>query len=523
MSDQPREELEATLDQYLTEPNRVEEFVLQQAHRAPWWAISFLVHLILLLVLWRWPLPAMGTTTAIARPDITDVGFVKPPPPPIIDPRRPAIVEPPPKPELRNEEPLRPKLTPTPQPKELVKLPGVPDPGDLTPGEPIEPLPPLAQLSIIHVAVPNGPPGRKNLFINRPPGIRGTPGDSIGGRDRYKRPYGPIRFALIWLAHAQLHSRSWQDDGCWDAERWGGAKPYRVGSTGLTLLAFLGAGYTHKKGDFKTTVYKGVRWLRLNQKDDGSFGWTTFYEQGIATMAVCEAYALTGDPDMRHVAQRAVNYIVRLQPEHGGFRYQGAVAEGKGDMSVTGWQIMALKSAIAAGLRVPQAAVDRSHRFLANSARRYGASAYLVGKEGAGSLAMTSVGMLCRVFLDDRRYDGEILQSGKYLINRETRNLRAVPGGATKELVRDLYYTYYSSLAMFQMGGEFWRLWRAMFLERIVSEQIRQRSDSRGRFVQGSWEPTRHRWGKAGGRVYTTAMAAMTLEVPFRYLRLYRQ
>jgi hypothetical protein len=270
-------------------------------------------------------------------------------------------------------------------------------------------------------------------------------------------------------------------------------------------------------------VGKGLNWLRLNQKDTGAFEWTTFYEQGIATMAACEAFALSGDPDAKFLAQKAVDYIVRLQPEHGGFRYQGAVAEGEGDLSVTGWQIMAIASAQHAGLKVPPVAVDRFHRFLARTARKYGASAYLAGQEGAGSLAVTSVGLLSRIFLDDRRYDDEILTSAKYLVGVEAPGLKTVPGGASKELVRDLYYTYYSALAMYQAGEEFWRLWKAAFFEPLLAGQVRQERDAHGRFIRGSWDPAHERWGKAGGRVYTTAMAALTLEVPFRYLRVYRR
>ena len=68
---------------------------------------------------------------------------------------------------------------------------------------------------------------------------------------------------------------------------------------------------------------------------------------------------------------------------------------------------------------------------------------------------------------------------------------------------------------------------RVTRLERFLCEHEilraeRQTHDDRGRYVRGSWDPAKFRWGKQGGRIYTTAMAALSLEVPFRFLRIYR-
>ncbi|MFC1805993.1 prenyltransferase/squalene oxidase repeat-containing protein, partial [Planctomycetota bacterium] len=354
-------------------------------------------------------------------------------------------------------------------------------------------------------------------------GGRRSTGPRIGRWVREEFPEDPLypyaKRGLIWLARAQ------EPDGSWDAKRWDGAQPYRVGSTGLALLAFLGAGYTHRRGPFKETVRRGLGWLAARQRPDGSFPWQTFYEQGIATMAVSEAYQMTRYPTLGRVAQRAADYIFAVQPDHGGFRYTGPVARGEGDMSVTGWQIMALKSARSAGLRVPQTAFDRSHTFLAGAWRGYGASAYLVSKQGKGSLAVSAIGMACRIFLDPDRYEEEIRETAQLLLDADLTDGKAVPGGASKQLVRDLYYTYYSSLAMFQYGsgGEAWRVWDSMFRAPLANEQIQTVRDARGRHIRGSWDPASHRWGKAGGRVYTTAMALLSIEVPYRFLPIYKR
>ena len=96
-------------------------------------------------------------------------------------------------------------------------------------------------------------------------------------------------------------------------------------------------------------------------------------------------------------------------------------------------------------------------------------------------------------------------------------------GGATKQLVRDLYYTYYSSLAMYQVGGEYWRAWKRMYRDPVIDAQVHRKLDARGRYIRGSWDPAKHQWSNRGGRVYATAMGVLCLEAPYRFLRLFRE
>ncbi|HPP52144.1 MAG TPA: hypothetical protein PK777_04265, partial [Thermoguttaceae bacterium] len=101
-------------------------------------------------------------------------------------------------------------------------------------------------------------------------------------------------------------------------------------ATGLALLAFLGAGYTHQEGPYRTQVQRGLEWLLANQKPDGDlWGYaqgssdTWLYSHGIAAIALCEAYGMTRDPALRQAAERAVGFIVAAQhPTRGGWRYR---------------------------------------------------------------------------------------------------------------------------------------------------------------------------------------------------------
>ena len=505
---------EAALDRYVVRERPVVEFVAAQAERSPWWAISLLVHLLVFLVLWKCPVRAPSVTLG---PDPVPIGLRD-----SVADREVAEAKRPEDPEdveVDNEQ-MEFTERDTGANVEFETKAEAPLEEFRAPVSPDVPQAPIWQPPIFALPTFGGDTNRPVSMIGprripRPSGRIGVgrPGDPDGGHKGVRE----LVLALEWLEKAQ------ERDGSWNGKSWDGAQPYAVGMTGLSLLAYLGAGYTHSRGQFKTTVGSGLRWLESRQRPDGSFPWTTFYEQGIATMAVCEAYAMTHSRRVGRMAQRAVDYICRVQPEHGGFRYSGPVARGEGDMSVTGWQIMAIKSALCSDLAVPPQALERSRVFLRNALRKYGTSSYIVSSPAQGSLAMTAAGTFCRMLLGkEGAWDDEIRQATTLLLSKETEGGKVIYGGATKQLVRDLYYTYYSSLAMFQAGPEFWKVWRDSYMEPLRTAMVRHKLDEHGRFVRGSWDPAKCRWGKAGGRIYATAMAVLSLEVPFRYLRIYR-
>jgi hypothetical protein len=148
--------------------------------------------------------------------------------------------------------------------------------------------------------------------------------------------------------------------------------------------------------------------------------------------------------------------------------------------------------------------------------------------------AMTAIGMLCRQFIGGEGFEAEIDAAARWLMEHEKKQGgqggpggQAAPqgfGGQHNVLTRDLYYTYYSVLAMFQMGGEYWSQWNKMFREPLVKLQETKRIlDEKGRFVRGSWDPANEQWGRQGGRVYSTAMAILCLEVYYRFLPVYKR
>lgn len=322
-----------------------------------------------------------------------------------------------------------------------------------------------------------------------------------GGEVPLRMP--PVRAGLQWLAKAQ------EPDGSWSCKRWGGNADWDLGVTGLSLLAFEGAGYTHITGTFKETVAKGIQWLRAKQKADGSFGWKTFDEQGIATLAIAEAYGLTESRELRSPVQKAIDYIVKVQPVHGGFGPQGPVPKDNGDMLTTTWQILAIRGAILAGIAVPQEAVDRSKAFLKSTYRGSGASARVVASKDPEPLA-TALGLFCRMFLYDAGCEDETRAAADWLRAYHQKSGSAAQGQG--RLVGDLDYTYFSAASMFMMGLERSEEWMRAYRAPLIAAQVEEEFDAVGRFIRGSWDPTKHHPGDRYGRVYTTAMAVLPLE-----------
>jgi hypothetical protein len=242
------------------------------------------------------------------------------------------------------------------------------------------------------------------------------------------------------------------------------------------------------------------------------------YDHAIATIALCEA-ALDGEPEVVKSAALAVNLVHRARNPHGAWRYDDPPI-GENDTSVTGWMVLALASAEAAGFSVEEAAFESTARWIdemteprdgrvgydrrgSRSSRVMGINDVFPPERGE---AMTAVGLFIRQLLGQRPDGRPIVQAHVDLL------LGCPPRWNPEERGCDFYYWYWGALAMHQVGGEAGAQWRAALIEALLSSQ---KLEGHGR---GSWDPAGP-WGWSGGRVYSTAMAALCLEAPRRYGR----
>jgi hypothetical protein len=335
-----------------------------------------------------------------------------------------------------------------------------------------------------------------------------------------KKSEGAVAQGLDWLKRYQ------KSDGHWELHQ-GYDDPslptYRTdtGATALALLCYLGAGNTHQQGPHRETVAKGLKWLTRIQKPNGNlhdwdeYGrWSTYYAHAQGTIVLCEAYALTKDESLREPAQRALQFIYESQNQAGGWKYQPAAI--KGDLSVTGWQIMALQSARMANLDVPDDVLERAAQFLDTVSVQDGARYKYepTDPDSRVTLPMTAEGLLCRQYLGWPK-DHPALQDGVHFL-LQTENLPQWAAGK-----RNVYYWYYATQVMHHMEGNEWKQWNGTLRDAISDHQVRA-----GR-MRGSWNPTSpegdpKEHASQGGRLYITCLCILTLEVYYRHMPLYR-
>lgn len=323
-----------------------------------------------------------------------------------------------------------------------------------------------------------------------------------------------VRAALRWLASAQ------QADGRWSPEQFGGGAEQRVlgrdrlgagsraetGTGGLALLAFLGAGNTHREGEYQDNVRRGLEFLLRSQGAEGNLDgrathFAKMYCHAMAGLALAEAYGMTSDERLREPVRRAVQYTINAQnTTTGGWRY---VSGDPGDTSLLGWHLMLLKSAELAGIPTPLNTRNGMIRYLRSvaSGQYGGLSSYRPGERV--SRPMTAEALVCWQFLGMPREHPANGEAANYLMEE-------LPGSGQM----NLYYWYYATLGTYQLGGERWWRWNEA-MQRTLLET--QRKDGP---LAGSWD-TETVWGGYGGRVYTTALATLCLEVYYRFLPLY--
>jgi hypothetical protein len=296
-------------------------------------------------------------------------------------------------------------------------------------------------------------------------------------------------------------------------------------ATGLALLTYLGAGYTHQDDKYRDVVRRGVGWLIKHQQPDGNLSYqgsepTHYYSHGIATTALCEAYGMTQDRALREAAQRAVDFIVRSQdPRRGGWRYRSQ--EGS-DTSVTGWQLVALTSAQMAHLDVAEETLRKVSHWL-DLAQVPNRGTYVYNPWNSDSEnplgrapnpTMTAQAMIMRMYLGQERQNASLVQGADYLLSNLPER------GSVEVSKRDCYYWYYATQAMYRMQGDYWKTWKERILPLLRADQV-----DRGP-LKGSWsprEPVPDRWSAHGGRHYVTSMHILTLEFPYWHLPLFRE
>ncbi len=407
----------------------------------------------------------------------------------------------------------------------------VPDdepPADLTAADaatpdPAEALPladsPVAMPDASRSAAPRATPARGHAAA-RAGGIRGGPPDgkpfaartgasrgaAVRGRGGNAASEAAVERGLEWLALHQAVDGSWQFDltgcRCNGACRDPGTLTSSTASTAIALLPFLGAGHTHIDGRHQQTVSRGIYYLlsRMQRTPRGAdFCEGTMYGHGVTTLVLAEALGMTKDDLLVQPTRDAVRFIETAQDMHsGGWRYLPGQA---GDITVTAWQLTALKSAQLAGLEAPSPTIDGVRRFL-DRVQSLNGAAY--GYRSPTAKPCTSaIGLLCRMYTGWGP-EQEALNRGLTAL--------AKPGPAPTAV----YQNFYLAQALVQLDHPVWPRWNLKNRDQLVAQQARLAHEA------GSWFFA-DRDTAPGGRLAHTALAVLTLEVYYRLLPIYTQ
>jgi hypothetical protein len=286
-----------------------------------------------------------------------------------------------------------------------------------------------------------------------------------------------------------------------------------TGATGLALLPLLGAGHIHtQKSRFQANVRKGLEWLVDHQQATGDLlvggaPMAYLYSHAIATMALCEAYGISGDPSLRRPAERALRFIVQAQSgETGGWRYQPGQP---GDTSVFGWNMFALRSARLAGIGIPKNVLKGCKYYLDSAAGDNSKVTYSYMPGRPVTPVMTAEALLSRQYMGWPRDYPPLVKGAKHI---------AVDLEQSDE--RNIYYWYYATQLLHNMQNDDWQRWNVRVRDGLVAMQVKGDGCDRG-----SWDPAwpqPDRWGRSGGRLFLTSLSILTLEVYYRYLPLYQ-
>jgi hypothetical protein len=225
------------------------------------------------------------------------------------------------------------------------------------------------------------------------------------------------------------------------------------------------------------------------------------YSHGLATQALCEAFALTGDSNLRAPSQLTLGHILEAQdPAGGGWRYK---PKEKGDMSVTGWQLHALMLGQKTGIQTPPPPVIvRTSEFL-NGVQTQAGARYGYDKPNSGGDCTTAMGLLCRIYLGWSWNQPRLKDGVEYVSSRGPKD-------------DNTYFNYWATQLLQNYGGEPWTAWNEAMRKLLLNAQDTEGKD------EGSWHlPGKH--SAAGGRLYCTAMNALILQSYYRYMPIYEE
>jgi hypothetical protein len=287
-------------------------------------------------------------------------------------------------------------------------------------------------------------------------------------------------------------------DGSFGRGRYG----KHVGITALCALAYMADGSLPGRGPYGDNVAAALEFVLDHSTDSGLLAAETshgpMYGHGFATLFLGEIYGMNPDDKrVRDALVKAVDLIIGTQNEEGGWRYNPVPFDA--DISVTICQIMALRSARNAGIKVPKQTIDRAVQYVRQCQNGDGGFRYML-QTGGSAWPRTAAGVASLFYAGI--YEDDAIDRGlEYLEGT------AMPGRAATGQAHYYYGHYYAVQAMYLAGGTHWQRWWPAIREELVAKQA----------TNGGW------LDHYAGGAYSTAMSLIILQMPKRYLPIFQK
>ena len=305
----------------------------------------------------------------------------------------------------------------------------------------------------------------------------------------------------------QMMAREQRPTGAWVMQ----SNIESTGITSLVIMAFMAGGHVPGEGPYGDQLEQAIRWVIAQQKPNGLLvnrsGRGPMYSHGIATLMLAEVYGMCNKKlqrEVRFALERGIRLILAAQQVNkpashdGGWRYN--ITSSDSDLSVTGWQLLALRAAKNVGCDVPAESIERAIGYVKKCAvRNNDGFGYQAGHNATPT--RTGTGILALEVCGEHRCV-EVMGGANYLIRKPLREHDAF-----------FYYgAYYCTVGLFKVGGEYWDRSSLHIYEMLLRLQN----------FDGSW-PLGRSGEMSAGRYYSTSMAVLALAVEYRYLPIYQR
>lgn len=337
-----------------------------------------------------------------------------------------------------------------------------------------------------------GGAGRAGELVAPGPEVNPIRGEEINEAQRRA-----VERGLAWLASRQGPEGGW-GGGFGDSGR-------HAGITALAALAFMQAGNVPGRGKYGAHVRRALDFILRSTSESGLIAsdnsGSPMYGHGFAALFLAEVYGTTPDDEVKEKLQRAIRLIVRSQNAEGGWRYQPVPNDA--DISVTICQIMALRAARDAGIKVDAGVIERAIQYVRNCQNPDGGFSYMarmggMGGGGGSGYARSAAGVASLFYAGV--YQGDDVQRGLNYIKQFIPGRTPPPEGESHYF----YGHYYGVQAMFLAGGDFWAAYYPAIRDQLIARQS----------GNGSWSGDY-------SEDYATAMALLILQMPNRYLPVF--